>query len=135
MTSLATECTNFIISRRDWSQGRFETAPIGDLEPGQVLFRVDRFALTSNNISYCAAGDMLDYWGFFPAEEGSGRVPVMGFADVIASRHPEVSPRGTPRVRDHRASNRRGLRECRCRARSGCPPRWSTDRGRPCYRE
>jgi hypothetical protein len=52
---------------------------------------VDRFAFTANNISYALAGDMLDYWGFFPAEEGWGRLPVMGFGDVIRSCHPEVS--------------------------------------------
>jgi hypothetical protein len=52
---------------------------------------VDRFAFTSNNISYAQAGDMLGYWKFFPAaEEGWGRLPVMGFGDVIRSNHPEV---------------------------------------------
>jgi hypothetical protein len=57
-----------------------------------VLLGLDRFALTSNNITYAAAGDMLDYWGFFPAEEGWGRVPAMGFADVAESNHPDVAP-------------------------------------------
>jgi hypothetical protein len=81
---------SFAVRRDDWSQGRFESGGLAPLAAGQVRFRVDRFALTSNNISYAAAGDMLDYWGFFPAEEGWGRIPVMGFADVAESLHPEV---------------------------------------------
>ncbi len=91
MTREAPERLNFVIRKDDWSQSRFETAPLGELAEGQVLFRVDQFALTSNNITYAAAGDMLNYWGFFPAEEGWGRIPAMGFADVVASAHPEVA--------------------------------------------
>ena len=60
-------------------------APTGSLGPGQVVLEVDRFAFTANNISYAVAGDMLDYWGFFPAEDGWGRIPAMAYADVIAS--------------------------------------------------
>ncbi len=88
--------TDFGVRRDDWSQTRFEDVDIDeDLKPGQVLFRVDRFALTSNNISYASAGDMLDYWGFFPADsfpadEGWGRIPAMGYGNVIRSNHPEV---------------------------------------------
>jgi len=86
------EGLDFIVHRKNWRDTRFVPAarpgPLGD---GQVLFRVDRFAFTANNISYALAGDMLRYWDFFPArEEGFGRIPVMGFADVVESRHPDV---------------------------------------------
>jgi hypothetical protein len=37
------------------------------------------------------AGDLLGYWRFFPTEPGWGRIPVMGFADVVRSTHPEVN--------------------------------------------
>ena len=37
------------------------------LQPGQIRLTVERFALTTNNITYAVAGDMLDYWGFFPS--------------------------------------------------------------------
>lgn len=84
--------TDFVVRRDDWADTRVAgTEPPADLGDGQVLLRVDRFALTSNNVTYAAAGDMLDYWGFFPAEEGWGRVPAMGFGDVIRSRHPGVA--------------------------------------------
>lgn len=82
---------SFAVRRDDWSEGRFETAELNLLAEGQVRFRVDRFAFTSNNITYAAAGDMLDYWGFFPAEAGWGHIPAMGFADVIESQHSAVA--------------------------------------------
>jgi NADPH:quinone reductase-like Zn-dependent oxidoreductase len=78
------------VKKSDWAETRFVEEPIPTLAPGQVLFRVDRFALTANNISYALSGDMLGYWRFFPAEEGWGRIPVMGFADVIGSTHADV---------------------------------------------
>jgi hypothetical protein len=85
------EVTNFQVRRDDWSTTRFVSESQGELADGQVLFRVDRFALTANNISYALSGDMIGYWKFFPvAEEGWGRIPVMGFADVLDSKHPEV---------------------------------------------
>ncbi|MBW2282089.1 MAG: DUF2855 family protein [Deltaproteobacteria bacterium] len=88
--------TQFGVRRDDFSRTRFEDVEIDEvLQSGQVLFRVDRFALTSNNISYASAGDMLDYWGFFPADafpagEPWGRIPAMGYGDVIRSSHPDV---------------------------------------------
>lgn len=60
------------------------------LESDEVVLEVDRLALTSNNISYAVAGDMLDYWGFFPAEADWGRIPAMGWARVVASAHPDI---------------------------------------------
>jgi len=61
------------------------------LDAGQILLRVDRFALTANNVTYGAVGDMVGYWQFFPAEEGWGRIPVWGFADVTRSRHDGIA--------------------------------------------
>lgn len=80
----------FEVRKDDWSTTRFAESRAGALGDGQARFAIDRFALTSNNITYAVAGDMLDYWGFFPAEDGWGRIPAMGFADVLESNHPEV---------------------------------------------
>ena len=62
------------------------------LMDNEVLLKVDKFALTANNISYGVAGDTLGYWRFFPSEEPSswGRLPVMGYADVIASNNGQI---------------------------------------------
>ena len=87
-----TTSLDFLVNRSDWHKTRFVEGPEPrDLAPGQVLFRVDRFAFTANNISYALSGDMIGYWRFFPTEEGWGRIPAMGFADVVASTHPEVA--------------------------------------------
>ena len=80
----------FEVQKSDWKRTRFVEGPVPDLAAGQVLFRADRFALTANNITYAVAGDGLGYWRFFPCEERWGRIPVMGFANVIRSTHPEV---------------------------------------------
>ena len=84
--------SDFLVRRADWRQCRVESAEPPEPGPGQVLFRVDRFALTANNVTYALTGDMLGYWRFFPADDGWGRVPVMGFGDVLASRHDGVRP-------------------------------------------
>ncbi|QDZ00134.1 DUF2855 family protein [Nitratireductor mangrovi] len=55
---------------------------------GEVVLRLDRFALTTNNITYAALGDApgLTYWQFFPTDhEGWGHMPVWGFADIVSS--------------------------------------------------
>ncbi len=67
---------------------RIDSAPDdGHLSPGEVLLQVDRFSLTTNNITYAAFGDaMMKYWSFFPSGEAEwGHMPVWGFADVVAS--------------------------------------------------
>ncbi|MEP6824649.1 MAG: DUF2855 family protein, partial [Ramlibacter sp.] len=59
---------------------------------GQIRVTVDHFALTSNNITYAAFGDAMNYWHFFPtAQEGWGIVPVWGFGTVVQSLHPGVA--------------------------------------------
>ena len=80
------------INRRDIRTTRLvATSAPSDLAEGHVVLRFERAALTSNNVSYALSGDMLDYWGFFPAETGWGRLPVMGFGVVTASRHADVA--------------------------------------------
>lgn len=60
---------------------------------GQVTFRLDRFALTFNNVTYATYGDVLGYWRFFPVErEGWGQLPVWGYADVAGSRVDGIEP-------------------------------------------
>jgi Protein of unknown function (DUF2855) len=77
---------DFLIAKDDLRRCRFADAPPPEPQDGQALLRVDRFGLTSNNITYATFGEAMSYWSFFPAEEGWGRMPVWGFADVIASR-------------------------------------------------
>jgi hypothetical protein len=84
------DAVDFIVNRTDLRQTAFvrgRDAADSDLQPGQVLLRVDRFAFTANNVTYGAVGDLIGYWNFFPAREGWGRIPVWGFGDVVRSRH------------------------------------------------
>lgn len=82
---------DFLVNKTEWKRHRFQEAPPPQLADGHVLFRVDRFAFTANNISYALSGELLGYWRFFPAPDGEGRLPVMGFGDVVESRHSDVA--------------------------------------------
>ena len=55
------------------------------LDEEQVLFAIDSFAMTANNVTYAVMGDAMKYWNFFPTVDGWGIVPVWGFADVVGS--------------------------------------------------
>ena len=61
------------------------------LDEEQVLFAIDSFAMTANNVTYAVMGDAMKYWNFFPTVDGWGIVPVWGFADVVGSAHPGVA--------------------------------------------
>ncbi len=51
-----------------------------------MLLGVDSFGLTTNNITYAVMGEAMNYWDFFPAEEGWAHMPVWGYADVVDSK-------------------------------------------------
>ena len=82
------------VDRSQHANTRLVETPLGPLADGQVRFRIERFALTANNVTYAAVGEGLGYWDFFPTEAGWGRVPAMGFARVEASAHPDVPTGG-----------------------------------------
>ena len=86
-----TRMTTLQVRQDDLSRSRLEETGVPALHDGQLLARVDRFALTANNITYGVVGAKLGYWSFFPAADGWGVIPVWGFADVVESRHPEVA--------------------------------------------
>ena len=87
------ESIDFIVRRDDLRTCKC----VGDvsdteLEPGQVQLRVEKFAVTANNVSYAVYGESIGYWGFFPTDhEGWGRVPAWGFAVVERSANEQVS--------------------------------------------
>ncbi len=90
---MGTKGADFLVARDDLSNTKFvETPAIAevDLADGEVLLEVSSYAFTANNITYAAFGEAMHYWDFFPAPDGWGRVPVWGFAEVAASRHPDI---------------------------------------------
>lgn len=84
--------TTLLVRQDQLATTRLHTGDETVLADGEVRVRVESFALTSNNITYAAMGDMLNYWQFFPTgEPGWGIVPVWGFGKVMASLHPDVA--------------------------------------------
>ncbi len=72
------------------------TVPQPALTAGQVRLSVDSFALTSNNITYAAFGDTMNYWGFYPTHDPAlGIIPVWGFGTVVESMAEGVTPGDT----------------------------------------
>lgn len=85
------QVTEFQVRRDNFRETRLATHEAPPLSPGEVRARIDQFALTANNVSYALSGDMIGYWKYFPvAEDPWGLVPVWGFADIVASEHPDV---------------------------------------------
>ena len=77
----------FTVGRADLRRTQWQEEPAVPLVAGTVRMRIDRFALTSNNITYGAFGEGMSYWSFFPTgDAGTGCIPVWGFATVIESR-------------------------------------------------
>ncbi|CAN7671151.1 MULTISPECIES: DUF2855 family protein [unclassified Variovorax] len=84
--------TTLLIRKDDLSATRVRADDDAPLADGQVRVRIDSFALTSNNITYAAFGESMNYWQFFPTgEEGWGSIPVWGFGSVVQSLHPGVA--------------------------------------------
>jgi len=106
------DTTELLVRKDHLPTTTVRTSPLGPLADGQVRVGIERFALTSNNITYAAMGDAMQYWQFFPvADSGNGvvwgRIPVWGFGTVRESRHPDVAVGNT------------------CMATFRCPARWT----------
>ena len=87
----------FLVARHDLRLSRVVPDPDAPaphpLAEGQVRLRIDRFALTANNITYAAFGEAMKYWEFFPTGDPAwGCIPVWGFAEVLESRAEGVAP-------------------------------------------
>jgi Protein of unknown function (DUF2855) len=115
--------TDFIVLRNDLQQCKVIETRLPDaaqLPDGALLISINRFAFTANNITYAVLGDELKYWQLFPAPDNFGNIPVWGFGDVSASRHPGISdgeslfgyfPMATHLVIEAADVSKRGLRD------------------------
>ena len=82
--------TELWVDRSNLRNTRVVSADLPSLAEGEVLVAIDQFALTSNNVSYAVTGDTIGYWGYYPAEDTWGKVPVWGCANVVQSNCAEV---------------------------------------------
>jgi hypothetical protein len=115
--------TDFVVARNDLQQCRIvetHTPDATTLPDEALLIKVTRFAFTANNITYAVLGDQLKYWQLFPAPKDFGNIPVWGFGEVIASKHPNVAvgenlfgyfPMATHLVIEAADVSNRGLRD------------------------
>ena len=71
-----TQRTELWVDREDYRNTRVVKTAVPSPAEGEVLVEIDRFALTSNNVSYAVSGDMIGYWGYYPAQDNWGKVPV-----------------------------------------------------------
>ena len=94
MRAFSAGMSDFLVKRNDLRECRVvESPPPPELESGQALLRVDTVGLTANNVTYAVFGEAMNYWDFFPTdEEGWGRVPMWGFAEVERSEAEGVEP-------------------------------------------
>ena len=60
------------------------------LAPNEVVLKVDSLGFSANNVTYAVFGDKMGYWGFFPADDKWGIVPMWGFATGIDSKHSDI---------------------------------------------
>ncbi len=80
------DVTQILTNTQTITEQKLATVPAAALSDGQARLRIERFALTANNVTYAASGFAIGYWKFFPvAEQGWGLVPVWGFAEVVES--------------------------------------------------
>jgi Protein of unknown function (DUF2855) len=115
--------TDFVVARNDLQQCKVIEMQLPDaatLPDEALLVKVTRFAFTANNITYAVLGDRLKYWQLFPAPNGFGNIPVWGFGEVVASKHPGVAegeilfgyfPMATHLVIEAADVSKRGLRD------------------------
>lgn len=115
--------TDFVVARNDLQQCKVIESRLpdaADLPDEALLMKVTRFAFTANNVTYAVMGDVLKYWSLFPAPEGFGNIPVWGFGEVIASKHPGIAegeilfgyfPMGTHLVIEAADVGKRSLRD------------------------
>jgi Protein of unknown function (DUF2855) len=77
---------DFLVKRDDLRETRIAEFEPPEVGSGQALLHVDSFGMTANNVTYAVMGEAMSYWEFFPAEQGWGRVPTWGFAEVEESQ-------------------------------------------------
>ena len=92
---LAMNTLDFLVRKDQLTSTECRSTPDQPLREGEVRVRIEKFALTANNITYAAFGDAMNYWSFFPVSAQDapvwGRIPVWGFGVVMQSLHPGVA--------------------------------------------
>ena len=86
-----------LVNKADFADVALVTSEAGDLEDGFIRVAIGPWALTANNITYLAVGDMIGYWKYFEPKDygikmdGFGRMPVWGYAQVTETKCVDIA--------------------------------------------
>ena len=86
-----------LVNRNDFADVALVTTNKSLLAQGHIRVSIGPWALTANNITYMAVGDMIGYWNFFNPKDygidmdGFGRMPVWGYAKVTESKCADIA--------------------------------------------
>lgn len=93
---MQTANTTLLVNRSDFSDVEMVQQPETELANAHIRVEIGPFALTANNITYMAVGDLIGYWKFFdPKAYGidrpaMGRMPVWGYGSVVESKCADI---------------------------------------------
>ena len=57
----------FLVNKYDLFEATFSDDNMPISKENEVILEIQRYAFTTNNITYAVIGDTLGYWNFFPA--------------------------------------------------------------------
>ena len=84
--------TELWVDRTDYRRTQIVRSDIPEPGANEILAAIDKFAMTANNVTYAASGDVFGYWQFFPTgEDPWGKVTVWGIGEVVESRVDGIS--------------------------------------------
>ena len=66
------QLTRLLTDKNALNHTRIDAAPLAPVGEGEALLEIRRVAVTTNNITYAAFGDAMQYWNFFPTGRTAG---------------------------------------------------------------
>jgi len=88
-----TQTKALVIRKSDPADCKIATIPLAELDEGEVRVKIEKFGLTSNNVTYAALGGTMAYTEFFPLAEDPAYacLTVWGMATIEESRAEGIS--------------------------------------------
>lgn len=83
---MSAENPTFVVSHQEPLKHEIQRTASPAAGDGEIQLRVDKFGLTSNNVTYAALGHPFHYFKFFPAQGPWSALPVWGVATITTSR-------------------------------------------------
>lgn len=97
--------TIHVLDKENYSRHRLVTLPnesLPPLAPSSIRFRPKTLGLTTNNLTYARLGHLMGWYDIYPLptntpapyndSETYGRISAWGYADIVESTVPEITP-------------------------------------------